>query len=378
MRTRFRSASTRAPLTAGGHRASARTARSGSRQESNWDFVNGEGEFNAISKQDLKTRVASFVDDYLEGHIVADRPSMNDNLTEAEVKDREQLIEAARQDRTNQFGGPLHVMGETLGDQIWETTGRIGFGRKFLFKMDVTKGYEARFRVRQKNVVSWIVTKDSYIPRSVVNQPYLYPEVVTIPCYVTISDNDEATAPSEFMDEKFQDGLEAQIVREDNIVRYLFTQAAPVFNDVFTFTDMTPALWSAMQLQVNRWGLPCPHCVMAIDLWTDLRTNTDFQNVYEPVSKLQLIEEGRLGKLYDVEIYTDGLRYDTLQVLNPGEIFFLASPIGLGGIADYSPLQTEPISMHNVGVSARGWYMWQSSGYVVGNSRGVVWGYRTS
>lgn len=374
----FRSAASGAPLQDDYQfRGSRRRPRTGSRQESRDSFVNAQGDINAGSRKELVERLAGVIDDIIDGRINTS-PSVLYEASAEEMEEQGRLVEAAIADRALDPNGPFAVMGETIGDSIWETTGRLGFARKFLFKMDVTRGQEGRFRIRQKNVVSWIITKDSYIPRTVVNQPWVYPEVVTIPTYVTISDNENATAPVEFMDEKFQDGLESTMVTEDKIVRYLFTQAAPVFNDVFTFTEMTPAIWSTMQTQIQRWGLQVPHCVMAIDLWTDIRTNTDFLAVLEPVTKLQLLEEGRIGGLYGTEIYTDGLRYDTLQVLNAGEIFFLANPIGLGGIADYEPLQTEPVSLHPQGISARGWFMWQSGGYVVGNSRAVCQGYRTS
>jgi len=377
MRTKLVSARSKAGLQEDySVKGAIRRARSGSRVESNESMLDSQGNVNAGSRKELVERLAGVIDDIIEGRI--ERTASMATSDEETTHEQERLVTAALADRTMDPNGAFAVMGETIGDAIWETTGRLGFARKFLFKMDVPRGQEGRFRVRQKNVVSWIITKDTFIPRSVVNQPWIYPEVVTIAGHVTISDNENATSPIEFMDEKFQDGLEAQMVREDNLVRYLFTQAAPVFNDVYTFTDLTPALWSSMQLQVQRWGLPVPHAVMAIDLWTDIRTNSDFLAAYEPVSKLQLIEEGRLGKLYDTEIYTDGLRYDTLRVLEPGEIFFLANPIGLGGIAEYEPLQTEPVSLHHVGISARGWYLWQSAGYAVGNSRGVCWGYRTS
>jgi hypothetical protein len=180
------------------------------------------------------------------------------------------------------------------------------------------------------------------------------------------------------MDEKYTEMLEATMVREDNLVRWLMTQAAPVYNDVFTFAELTPALFSSMQIQVQRWGLSCPHCILAIDLWNDIRTNSDFLAAYEPVSKLTLIEEGRLGKLYDTEIYTDGLRYESLKVLEEGEMFFLAEPQGLGGFCEYMPLQTKPADLHHVGIGAEGWYSHMSRGYSVTNSRGVCWGYRSS
>lgn len=336
-------------------------------------LIGRNDEVNAVSKKDLIERIAGLVDLVQAGEV--ESGVERDASYEAECT---QLVQAAMDDRTMATGGGRYVMGETIGDAVWETTGRLGFTSKFLLRHDVPQGTEGRIRVRQKNVVSWIITRESAIPRSVVNQPWVYPPIVTIATYLTIDDTERAMAPVELMDEKYTELLEATMVREDNYTRYLWTAAAPVYNDVFTFADLTPALFSSMQIQVQRWGLSCPHAAMSIDLWTDIRTNSDFLAAYEPVSKLTLIEEGRLGKLYDTEIYTDGLRYETLQVLEPGEIFFLAEPQGLGGYCEYMPLQTKPADLHHIGIGAEGWYAHMSRGYAIANSRGIVWGYKSS
>lgn len=41
---------------------------------------------------------------------------------------------------------------------------------------------------------------------------------------------------------------------------------------------------------------------------------------WDPVTRHELILEGSLGRLLGVSLHTDGLRYPTLQVLQPGEV----------------------------------------------------------
>lgn len=355
----------------GGNLAQAGVKRPGS--ESN--LVGSNGELNGYDKQDMAQAIADLFTLVQNREVVSARTA---NTQQQQEQDCIEIVEAAMADRTKEAGGGFWVMGETLGDAVWETTGRLGWTAKFLIRNDVPRGQEGRIRVRQKNVVSWIMTQsDSYTPRSVVRQQWVYPPVVAINTFCTIGDKERAMAPVELMDEKYTEMLESTMVREDNLVRWLMAAAAPVFNDVYTFAEMTPAIFSSMQLQVQRWGLSCPHAVMAQDLWNDIRTNSDFLNAYEPVSKLTLIEEGRIAKLYDTEIYTDGLVYESLQVLNSGEIFFLAEPQGLGGFCEYMPLQTVPANMHHIGVGAEGWFSHMTRGYAIANSRGVCWGYRS-
>jgi hypothetical protein len=374
MRPRLIHARSGAGLAEAGVQGAYLNKTTGKMDRSKSPLVGANGEINANTKTELLERIAGLVELVGQGEVVQSTVTADTQYQQ----DCDSLVKAAMEDRTHEAGGGMYIMGETLGDAVWETTGRLGFTSKFLLRHDVPRGQEGRIRVRQKNVVSWIITRESFIPRSIVRQNWVYPEVVTLATYTTIDDTERAMAPVELMDEKYTEMLEATMVREDNLVRWLATQAAPVFNDVFTFAELTPAIYSAMQIQIQRWGLSAPHCLIAIDLWNDIRTNSDFLSVYEPVSKLTLIEEGRLGKIYDTEIYTDGLRYESLQVLEEGEMFFFAEPQGLGGFCEYMPLQTKPADLHHVGIGAEGWYSHMSRGYSVTNSRGVVWGFRSS
>jgi hypothetical protein len=42
------------------------------------------------------------------------------------------------------------------------------------------------------------------------------------------------------------------------------------------------------------------------------------------------------------------------------------------------PLQTKPADLHHIGIGAEGWYAHMSRGYAIANSRGIVWGYKSS
>ena len=85
-------------------------------------------------------------------------------------------------------------------------------------------------------------------------------------------------------------------------------------------------------------------------------TDSEFASYYDPVSKHQLIMEGVLGSFFGVTLYTDGFRADNLQVLNPGEVYFLGSPKALGVVMERKPLTVENTMGAVVGQSWRGWY----------------------
>jgi hypothetical protein len=77
----------------------------------------------------------------------------------------------------------------------------------------------------------------------------------------------------------------------------------------------------------------------------------------KPVTKHELILNGNLGSLMQVELHTDGYRYPSLQVLKQGEVYMLASPISVGAKVVLTELQSRAIDLYNQGRAARGWFM---------------------
>jgi hypothetical protein len=361
------------PAAQGGLRVATTTPVTGTLRRSAAPLTDDQGNFNAYSKRDLADVISAVMDQLRTGEARIAAPSHQ--WDDTAVND---MVTAMLHDTVGSPGGGRWVFGETLADAIKETEGRLGWTTKFLAKCPVEPNTEGRVPVSQNNVVSWVLTRaDSMIARSIIVQQWVYPPVLPIATYLTVADDERALAPPTLMEKKYVELLMATMVREDNLTRHVWTQAAGTYNDVFTFADMTPALWSTMQNQVIRWALSCLNVVMASDIWIDVRTQPDFLAAYEPISKLTLLQEGRLGKLYESEVYTDGFIYPTLRVLEPGEIFFLASPDTLGGYNEYQPLVVKPADLHHIGIGAEGWYANMIRGYApAANSRGLCWGYR--
>jgi hypothetical protein len=93
-------------------------------------------------------------------------------------------------------------------------------------------------------------------------------------------------------------------------------------------------------------------------------------------SKHEIVVEGSLGTILGVQLRTDGFRYETLQVLSPGEVFFLGAPQTLGGITQRKELATQAIDKFNQGKPERGWFMEQIMGMAIVNSRALTRGQR--
>lgn len=131
-------------------------------------------------------------------------------------------------------------------------------------------------------------------------------------------------------------------------------QGASVHNDLTLFPSFTPSVLTTMRTAVARWGTPAATMVISFDLWNDIISHSEFTAWYDQVHKHELILEGRLGSLLGMEILTDGYRYPTLQVLQPGEVFVVSSPVTLGTICQIKELDSRAIDMYSQGRAARG------------------------
>lgn len=238
----------------------------GSTRWSNEPAFGANGEINASSKKELMQSVGHLVRQASTS--VVSRPS---SIEEATMRVA-QLISAYNDRSGNQF----QVVGEVISDEIWETLGREGFSRKLFAVQPIAQGQMARVLVRRKDVVAYQVTTDVKIQEQRIRQGYIFPPEFYIGGYILIEDKEIAQASSDLLDQKFQDGLEATLRREDLISRALMVRGATAFNTLVLFTNFTPAVLQTLRGQVNRWGTPAATLTIAWDLWDDIIADNDF------------------------------------------------------------------------------------------------------
>lgn len=333
-------------------------------------LVNSKGEFNAGNKKEVMQAIATLYQMFNNGDVTQRYDSKD--AAEIRAAHQQRLVEAWA-DRTGQS---WQALGEVIGDEIWETLGREGFSRKTLLLKPLGKGETGRLRVRRKDVVSFFVTANPNVIASQVRQYYVYPPEFYLIGSILIEDKEIEQASGDLLDDKYQDGLEQMLVREDKTWLLLARNAAPTDNDLFFFNTFTPTVFSEMRTQVARWGIPVTTAILAFDLWNDIIADTEFSSWFDPVSKHEIVLEGSLGSLLGVQLITDAFRYETLKVLDPGEVFFLGAPQTLGGITQRKELMTQSIDKYNQGKPERGWFMEQIEGMSIVNSRALTRGQR--
>lgn len=338
----------------------------------NTRLVGANGEYNASSQAELIEQLDGLVRQARAGEINQGFAPVEEDLP----LEQNGLVTAAMNEVSPREAGPFQVLGEVFTDSIAETMGRMGFSNKVLAQQDVAEGGTARIRIRQKDVVSWLMLSDGHTVESLIRQKYIYPRGYNLETLVMMEEAEIHEAGAQIIEEKYNDALEATMVRDDNITKFLLDQAAPTENDVIAFNAFTPQVFVTLRNQIWQWSLPVPHCLMSVDLWDDLFADADWARWYSPIEKHELAVEGKLGRLGDIEIVTDGFRYDTLQVLQPGEVYFLSSPATLGVKANMIALNSSVVDQRMLGRAARGWFIFLRQATVIANSRGVSKGVR--
>lgn len=340
---------------------------SGQTRMGNGPAFGANGQLNASSKQELLQVIGQLFQQTQHNTVMRKQASRE----EQEMR-LAQLIEAYN----DKSGSKFQVLGEVVSEEIWETLGREGFSRKHYAVTPIARGQTGRVRVRKKDVLAWQVTTDVKVQESRIRSAWVYPPEFYLICHILIEDKEIEQANTDILDEKFQDGLEAIMRREDLISRALMIQATSTFNDLVLFTTFTPAVLTTLRTLVQRWGIPAATLTIAFDIWDDIISDADFVRWFDPVHQHELILEGRLGSLLGMEIITDGFRYPELQVLQPGEVFVTGSPVTLGTITQRKELDSRAIDTYNQGRPARGWFMEQIQGQVLANGRAVARGQR--
>jgi hypothetical protein len=329
-------------------------------------MAGANGEFNANSKKDLVNIFQALAAACQAGDFV--ETAAHDTQAEARKKE---LVTAAISDKD---GPAWKALGEVIGDEVAETMGRQAFASKTLIHRPLEKGEVGRIRIRKKDVLCFFATRNPEVVASQIRQMYAYPPEYYLVGRVLAEDAEIEQSSGDLLDDKYQDLLEAMLRQQDLVWKKLIDTSATAYNDSFLFNTFTPTVFSNMQNQVIRWGIPVHMCVLSYDLWPDITADTEFSTWFDPVSKHELVMNGYIGNIMGTQIHTDGFRYETLKVLEPGEVYFLGQPSNLGAITRRKDLATAPINLHLLGRPERGWFAEQIEGMVIPNPRAAVKG----
>jgi len=334
-------------------------------------FVGQDGHVNAGSNQELARKVAELAK-YIE-------TSGRDVVTESEAQQRQELAAAHREMVLAAFEdrAELASLGEVLAEEIYMTSNREGFMRRFMLRQDLGQGQIPQIDVDQKNVVAIVSTSPVKIETQLVRDSVLYPPEFYISSRPFIEQRDIARSNTDILEKKYLEALEGVMVEEDRVWLRLANATVNVVNTMSTVVGtMTPAALGAMSNQVTRWGIPALYWLIANDIWQDVVADEGFQTIIDQVSKFELLKTGKLGTILGMEVISDAFRHPQHKVLSRGEMYIIGDATNHGQYTDRGGVDSKPIDETHEKVPGRGWVMTELMSMAIANARSVAKGER--
>ena len=332
-------------------------------------MVNASGDINAYDNTDLARKISALHAGVESGDIAGTGTNV---LTEEEKKERHAFFSAGFSDPSSDS---VKIVAEVFNEDIVETMNRTGFTTQLIARKDLTQGVPNQIKLRRKDIVAFQVTNDGEGITQHVGQEFFYPKTYKLQCHWLVDETELDHAGPELLDDKYQDSLEAILVRQDNILRTAMLATVGTFNAPVAFGTFTPSVVSSMRTQIMANGLPAANMTFSFDIWDDMITGSAFQEFWEPVHKYQLIMDGKIGSLLGMNLITDGFRVETLKVLEAGEVFVTATPAALGQRGVFRDVESTEVNQYPLGIAKRGGYLLGTESMHV-MDRAVVYGRR--
>jgi len=333
-------------------------------------FVGANGELNASSKKELLQQITAF----------AQAVSEHGAVTEETAAERAELASRHREALMAAFhdNGAHRELGEVMADELYQAANRSGFMRRLLAKQDLKQGQFPQVRMRMKDVTAVVASSPVTVFAQLIRDNLYTPPEFYITARPFVEQREIEQSLGDVLEEKYLEGLEGGMVAEDRVWRNMALQTVNVANPLTLFSGtMNVAGLNTLRNQVSGWGLSARTWLLANDLWTDVASETTFQNALDPVSQHELLMTGLMARLYGMEIVSDAFRHPQHKVLDQGEMFVVADPVTHGMYTDRGGIVSSPIDITTERVPGRGWVMTETMSMVIANARSVARGSRS-
>ena len=329
-------------------------------------LISGNGEIASWDRKDALRNAKVLMEAASNGEVTQDERIIR-------ASTNKELVAAAFVDKNAHL-----VLGEKMADEIYMTANRKGFARRFLNRMELKQGDIPRFPVRKKNVTAFLTTGPTKVETEVVTDKWLMPAEVEIRARPFVPQVEINQSPSDVLEEKYVEALEAIMVGEDRYWYNLSQMTIGVDNNLSLISGtLNPLSLMSVRQQVAQWGLKAAYCLMASDLFIDIVGDADFIQAIEPVARHELVMTGQLGTLYGMTLISEAYRHPEHKVLSVGQFAVISDPLTHGAYSDRGGVDSVPIDGVTEKIAGRGWLLSESIAFAVANSRSVAWAVRS-
>ena len=335
------------------------------------------GEFNANDKNELVRSISNLMDAAASGQVKQETQS--DNSGDAfngadESEARREILASALNDPT---GEEWAALGSGLARQINEQTDREGFLRRVSQGQTLKQGEIPRVPMPAHDTIAIVATSSAATGYQTIRQRVFTPEEFEIQANVRVENLDIEQVNGDLLEHAYNNALEGMMVQEDRLWKESADKTVGVVNDLeYIAGELTTKNLGNLRQAVAKWNLPASTAIISNDYWADIIGSNDFATFLDPITKYDLAMNGQIGTLVGMNLITDAFRQPNQKVLDPGEIYVVASPENHAAYSTRGGIRSTPTSGANSGNSTRGWFMTEPFSYVLANARSVSKGKR--
>lgn len=333
---------------------------------SNLAALSSNGEINANDKGELLQAIDKIMSLSSQGEIKPQTDSMEISREES----AQIMMEA------NASAEGWASLGANIAEAIQDQAERRGFMRNIALGNNLRQGEIQRVPMPRHEVQSIVATSPTEMGYQLIRDRYYTPSEFEIKGAVRVNQLELEQSAGDLMRDIRDQAMESVMVAEDRIWKASADRSVGRANDLtYIGGELTPKTLASIQEQVTAWNLPASKALFAIDFWKDVIGNPEFSSFLDPVSKYDLVLNGRIGTLVGLELMTDAFRPENQKVLNQGEIYVISDP---EHHAAYSTrgIRSTPTDGANSGETNKGWLMSESFSFVLANVRSVAKGVR--
>lgn len=326
------------------------------------------GEINASSKKDLMRQIGELMLSASSGQIV-------EEVSASSVRDarRDILIEAL----ADETGGKWASLGASIAQQINEEMPRQGFLRRITVPHTLRQGDIARIPMPPHDTLAVVATSSQNVGFQLIRQRMFNPPEFEITADVRVENLDLEQVSADLLEHAYNDGLQAIMVLEDRLWKQAADLTVGAINPLeYIAGELTTKNLGRLRQAVAKWNLPTSTAIIANDYWADIIGSNDFATMLDPITKYDLALTGQLGTLIGMTLITDAFRQPNQKVLEPGDIYVVASPENHGAHTTRGGIRSTPTHGANQGNSTKGWFFNSPFSMVIANGRSVAKGKR--
>lgn len=340
------------------------------------------GDINASSQKDLIMQIGNLMQAHASGQIVhANQLPAHLQQTHMQSLSASEQADARRQVVTDALadtsGEAWSALGSGLARKIEEQAEREGFLRRIAQGQVLKTGEMPRIPMPPHDAMAVIATSSANVGYQLIRQKVFMPAEFEIVANVRVENLDLEQVNGDLLEDAYNQGLQAIMVQEDRLWKKAADAAVGMVNNLeYIAGELTTKNLGNLRQAVARWNLPATTMIISNDFWADVMGSNDFATMLDPITKYDLVLGGQLSTLVGMNIITDAFRQPNQKVLNPGEVYVVASPEHHAAYTTRGGIRSTPTNGANEGNSTRGWYMSEPFSFSLINARSVAKGKR--